>query len=150
MLNHQDIAAQRWYAVEDDMSALGGWCVMNVEKTPVSSDPATGEIQIARYLSEDAAQLIADQHNAGLAGQPWLRPSRYRVRAEDALIFDRLGETINQAEFLLREAEQIPAAHPLSEIRAHRAVLAEILEALNLLTEGAIRLRSETPGEESA
>jgi hypothetical protein len=136
MTNPEDIAAQRWYAVIDDMSALGSWCVMNVAKSPVQSDPATGELQIARYLSEAAAHQIAEHHNAGLAGKPWTRPERYRVRAEDALIFDDLGETIARAEGLL-------GAEAGGEIRQLRAVLGEVLGALNLLTEGAIRLRAE-------
>lgn len=138
MTNPEDIAAQRWYAVIDDMSALGSWCVMNVAKSPVQSDPATGELQIARYLSEADAHQIAEHHNAGLAGKPWTRPDRYRVRAEDALIFDHLGETIARAEGLLGTTEAS------CEIRQLRAVLAEVLAALNLLTEGAIRLRAET------
>jgi len=137
MTNPEDIAAQRWYAVIDDMSALGSWCVMNVAKSPVQSDPATGELQIARYLSEADAHQIAEHHNAGLAGKPWTRPDRYRVRAEDAVIFDDLGETITRAEGLL-------SAEAGGEIRQLRAVLGEVLGALNLLTEGAIRLRAET------
>lgn len=138
MTNPEDIAAQRWYAVIDDMSALGSWCVMNVPKSPVHADPATGELWIARYLSEAAAHQIAEHHNAGLAGKPWTRPERYRVRAEDALIFDDLGETITRAERLLSATEVS------SEIRQLRAVLDEVLGALNLLTEGAIRLRAQT------
>lgn len=138
LTNPEDIAAQRWYAVVDDMSALGSWCVMNVPKTPVQADPATGELWIARYLSESAARQIAEHHNAGLAGQPWTRPDRYRVRVEDALIFDDLGETITRAEGLLSATETG------GEIGQLRAVLTEVIGALNLLTEGAIRLRAQT------
>jgi len=144
LTNPEDIAAQRWYAVVDDMSALGSWCVMNVDKGPVQADPATGELWIARYLSEAAARQIAEHHNAALAGSPQTRPQRYQVRAEDALIFDDLGETIARAEDLLNTAPDVTAHHPFSEIRQLRAVLTEVLGALNLLTEGAIRLRAET------
>lgn len=147
MPNAEQIGTQRWYAVVDDMSALGSWCVMNTPKSPVSADPDTGEIQIARYLSEGEAHQVANLHNAGLAGRPWSRPERYRVRADDVLIFDHLGETLNKAEELLRAAEDTPAGYLMSEIRHHRAVLREILAALSLLTEGAIRLRAEPEPE---
>jgi hypothetical protein len=138
----EDLATQRWYAVVDDMNS-NGWCVMNVPKTPVTADLATGEYQIARGLLEPDAHSIADQHNAGLAGQPWTRPERHRVRAEDALIFDELGETIDRAQRLFYEAESAPADQPTTELRHHRLVLAEILAALNLLTETTIRLRAQ-------
>jgi hypothetical protein len=138
----EELATQRWYAVVDDMTT-NGWCVMNVPKTPMAADLATGEYQIARGLLEPDAHAIADQHNAGLSGQPWTRPERHRVRAEDALIFDQLGETIDRAQTLLEDAEATPTEDWVTEIRRQRAVLREVLAALNLLTEGAIRLRSQ-------
>lgn len=150
MPSAEEIGAQRWYAVVDDMSALGSWCVMNTPNSPVAADPATGEYQIARYLSQTEAEQMADLHNAALAGRPWTRPARYRVRVDDVLIFDQLGETLSRAEELLRQAEQTPVGYPLTEIRHQRAVLSEVLAALSLLTEGAIRLRSEDEGRWAA
>jgi hypothetical protein len=146
MPDAEELAGQHWYAVEDDMTGAG-WCVMNVPKSPILADPGTGEYQIARRLSENDARMIAELHNAGLAGQPWTRPQRYRVRAEDALIFDQLGDALARAGDRLADAEDTPSSHPLSEIRHQRAVLREVLTALNLLTEGAIRLRSQDAKE---
>src|SRR4051812_44600070 len=124
MANVDEIGAQRWYAVPDDMSVAGSWCVMNVGKTPVASDPATGELQIARYLCEQEARRIADLHNAELAGRPSTRPERYRVLTEDALVFDEIGEALGRADTLF-EANEV------------RGVLREALRAMNLLTEVA-------------
>lgn len=145
----EQIGAQRWHAVVDDMSALGSWCVMNTPKTPVHSDPAAGEIQIARYLSEGEARQMVDLHNAGLAGHPRSRPDRYRVQMDDVLIFDELGATLNRAQEMLEDAEATPDGYLITEIRHHRAVLREVLAALSLLTEGAIRLRAEPDPREA-
>lgn len=139
MPDPHDIAAQRWYAVMDDMSALGSWCVMNAPKTPVQADPAIGEVQIARYLTEGEARQMAEMHNAGLAGRPWTRPDRYRVRAEDTAIFDELGQTIARAEQILDADQRSTGPMEMSHLRG---ILLEVVEALNLLTESAIRLRS--------
>lgn len=143
MPDTDQIARQRWYAVTDDMSALPSWCVMNVAKTPVAADPATGEYQIARYLSEYDARVIADNHNAGLAGKPAERPVRYRVNDEDVPVFDDLGATITRAEELLKSADDTPSYQPSTEIAHVKGVLHQVVHALNLLTEGAIRLRSQ-------
>ncbi len=144
MPHAEQIGAQRWYAVPDDMSALGSWCVMNVPKTPVIADPDAGEYQIARYLSPEEAEQMAHAHNAGLAGRPEVRHRRYRVRPEDVLVFDELGEILELARTLLAETEREPEMHPFTEIRYLRAVLTRALAALELLTEGVIRLRAET------
>lgn len=138
----EDIAEQRWFAMPDDLTD-SGWCLMNAQISPVAANPDFGQYQIARRLPQADAQQIAELHNAGLAGRPWTRPERYRVRAEDTPIFDELGATITAAEQLLQEAERTPAMQPLTEIRHLRAVLREVLAALSLLTEGAIRLRAQ-------
>jgi hypothetical protein len=64
-----DVMDARWYAMLDDM--IGGWCVMNADKSPSESNFVSGEWQVVRFTSKGIAQHIANLHNDWLdAGRP--------------------------------------------------------------------------------
>lgn len=59
-----DFLEQRWYAKPNDL--IGGWCVMNCDKTPAEADYNKGEGDVADFINEETARYIADLHNAKL------------------------------------------------------------------------------------
>jgi hypothetical protein len=53
---------ERWYARENDL--IGGWSILNVDKSPSACDWAQNEIEIGCFLREADAKEIAESHNA--------------------------------------------------------------------------------------
>lgn len=143
----KDIAAQRWYAQPDDLTDTG-WCIMTAPKTPVNADPATGELQVARYLTQQDAERFTAVHNAELAGRPRQRPiGRYRVSEEDTLVFDRIGQLLQESREELEAVSRLAVGRSGDQIYLKNCVRS-MLDLCEYLTEGLLRVRAQAHSEQ--
>ncbi|HZP53876.1 hypothetical protein [Actinocrinis sp.] len=151
MTDTSDPLASTWYAKPDDL--IGGWCVMDVNRTPAEAQRP----EIAAFTSQALAEHIADLHNANLERENWPYTHEDSPYARLKAYADGAGETPSREDV----AELLRSFNAASSMnRVHRSVIdrqkrrfaavAELAETGRVVQPGALKAALATATDRKA